>query len=82
LEGHEVLIDLPDNKVFQIDMPILRQAGGGLSPWDRRAGLDQEGVALLQRRLRRIRVVVADAELRDLAVARERELLAVALDAR
>ena len=82
LKGHEVLVDLPDNKVFQIDMPILRRAGGGLSPWDRRAGLDQEGVALLQRRLRRIRVVVADAELRGLAVARERELLALARDAR
>lgn len=78
--GHDVLIDIPDTKSFHIDMPLLRRSGDGwvLARWDRRAGLDEEGVALLQRRLRRIRVVAADPALRDLVIARERELLALA----
>jgi hypothetical protein len=79
LAGHEVLLDLPEQKVFKIDFPVVRRVGGKWepAPFDRRAGLDEEGLALLQRRLRRVRVVAAP-EVRVLVRAREGELLAAA----
>lgn len=79
-KGHDVLIDIPEQKTFNIDMPVLRRTPRGweLTPWDRRSGLDGESLEALQRRLRRIRVAVADPDLKRLAIARERDLLALA----
>jgi hypothetical protein len=82
LRGHEVLLDIPEQKAFRINMPILRRSGDSLVPgaWDRRDGLDDEIVAQLQRRLRRVRIVVADPDLREVARAREDEMLTIARD--
>jgi HD superfamily phosphohydrolase len=80
LRGHEILIDIPDQKAFRLNMPILRQSAEGLRPrpWDRHDGLDDEIVAALQTRMRRLRIVAADAALRDEVRARELEVLALA----
>jgi hypothetical protein len=79
LQGHEVLIDVPIQITFRIDTPVMHWRGGRWMalPWDRRAGLDEEGLLLLQRRLRRIRVIT-EPSLRAIAVERERDLLSLA----
>jgi HD superfamily phosphohydrolase len=79
LQGHEVLIDVPIQITFRIDTPVMHwsQDRWIALPWDRRAGLDEEGLLLLQRRLRRIRVI-AHPSVREAAMSRERELLDLA----
>ena len=81
LRGHEVLIDVPEEKSFRIEMPLVRRGPGGVTtrvPWDRRAGLDDELLTTLQRRIRRVRVVVADEALVQHVSELEGELLALA----
>ena len=79
LQGHEVLIDVPVQITFRIDTPVMHWRGRkwvALS-WDRRAGLDEEGLLMLQRRLRRIRVI-SDPSLREIVAEREHDLLDLA----
>ena len=80
LAGHEILVDIPDQKAFRLNMPILRRTAEGvrLGRWDRRDGLDDAIVAQLQIRMRRVRIVAADDRLRQEVRAREGELLAIA----
>jgi uncharacterized protein len=79
LQGHEILIDVPVQITFRIDTPVMHRREGRwvALPWDRRAGLDEEGLLLLQRRLRRLRVI-AEPSLREVVVERERDLLDLA----
>ncbi len=79
LQGHEILIDVPVQITFRIDTPVMhwREGRWVALPWDRRTGLDEEGLFLLQRRLRRIRVI-AEPSLRQVVAERERDLLDLA----
>jgi HD superfamily phosphohydrolase len=80
LRGHEVLIDVPEEKSFRIEMPLVRRGADGRGErafWDRRAGLDDELLATLQRRIRRVRIVVADDSLARQVIAHERALLEI-----
>ena len=80
LRGHEILLDIPEPKGFEIVLDVVcEQPPPGWTnpvPWGEVSGLNNDDMRKFHRQVRRIHIVTKNSELAEIVRSRSAELLA------